>query len=86
MPKTSGAGKLKKYRGMSEGGVRSRREEKKGPQSVTLYRDAQHGASVDLGLQTEIMIMPVKTRARERERGEGKGVAGVMKPKRKKIY
>lgn len=39
-------------------------EEKKGPQSVTLYRDAQHGASVDLGLQTEIMIMPVKTRAR----------------------
>lgn len=30
-------------------------------QSVTLYRDTQHGASVDLGLQTEIMIMPVKT-------------------------
>lgn len=42
--------------------------EKRGPQSVTLYRDAQHGASVDLGLQTEIMIMPVKTRVREESR------------------
>lgn len=39
----------------------SRWEEGNGTQSVTLYRDAQHGASVDLGLQTEIMIMPVKT-------------------------
>lgn len=41
------------------------------PQSVTLYRDAQHGASVDLGLQTEIMIMPVKTRARQEGGGTG---------------
>lgn len=68
MPKTSGASKLKKK-------GRGEVEEQNGPQSVTLYRDTQHGASVDLGLQTEIMIMPVKTRERERKRrvGEGKG-------------
>lgn len=79
MPKTSGASKLKRKGGEEV-------KAKRGPQSVTLYRDAQHGASVDLGLQTEIMIMPVKTRVTEESRARGKGVAGVMKPKRKKIY